>query len=245
MGRARRRRRRISDYQPSCSKMRPHVMPMLLSISVLRVMVSVLRCSCSAAPIAFAFVAPQFVYRVRAPACSCTMEPLCSTSRLLLAHCSPEYGKLIDSCLAGRRPDFSALDGTNQKMRAMSTQNLQRADYKKLWRDVAANLELLLPEPESASNFASRGVDSTMRCGCTRRSFQGRRPPKTGKTIAKLRWAAIFVAEVISPYLSLRDCVSAAATSRRGPKLPPAGHAEAIVLHQAYQGATRSFLHGS
>ena len=211
---------------------------------MLRVVVSVLRCSCADVPIAFAFVAPQFVYRVRAPTGRCTMEPLCSTSRLLLAQCSLEYAKLIDSCLAGRRADFSALDGINLKMRATSAQNLQRADYKKLWRDVAAHLELLLPESESALSFVSRGMNSARQCNCIQPSFRGRRRAKAGKTIANLRWTAVFVADVVSSYLLPRERVSAAATSRRGPKLPPAGHAEAIVLHQAYQGATRSFLHG-
>ena len=58
-----------------------------------------------------------------------------------------------------------AIDKSPAQMDAMSTKELQRADYKKLWRDVAANLELLLPETESASNFVSRGLNSAAQCG--------------------------------------------------------------------------------
>ena len=170
------------------------------------------------------------------------MGPLSPTSRLLLVHCAPEYSKLVVSCLAGRRGDLSTFDGINREVHATSANELQRADYKMLWEDIAANLELFLPE--SGRNFVSRGINSAVQCGCIGRSLRGRRQPRAATTIAKLKWAAVFATDLVSCYLAPCESASLPATSRRGPKLPPAQHAEAIVLHQAYQGAMRSFLHG-
>ena len=170
------------------------------------------------------------------------MGPLSPTSRLLLVHCAPEYSKLVVSCLAGRRGDLSTFDGINRKVHATSTDELQRADYRMLWEDVAANLELFLPE--SARNVVSRGINSAVQCGCVGRSLRGRRQTKAAKTIAKLKRAGVFATDLVSCYLAPCESASLPATSRKGPKSPPAQHAEAIAIHQAYQGATRSFLHG-
>ena len=170
------------------------------------------------------------------------MGPLSPTSRLLLVHCAPEYSKLVVSCLAGRRGDLSTFDGINREVHATSANELQRADYKMLWEDIAANLELFLPE--SGRNFVSRGINSAVQCACIGRNLRGRRHPKAAKTIAKMKWAGVFATDLVTCYLAPSESASLPATSRRGPKLPPAQHAEAIVLHQAYQGAMRSFLHG-
>jgi hypothetical protein len=171
------------------------------------------------------------------------MGPLSQKSCLLLAHCEPEYAKLVASCLANRRGDLSAFDGINRKVDTTSTEELQRTDYRMLWEDVAANLGAFLPE--SARDFVSRGMNSAVQCKCIGRSLQRTRPPRPAKTIAKLKWAGLFAADLIICYLTASESTSLPATSRRGPKFPPVQHADAVALHHAYHGATRSFLlHG-
>ena len=184
----------------------------------------------------------SFSHQDHIPDLVLAMGPLSPKSCLLLAHCEPEYTKLLRSCLANRRGDLSTFDGINRKVHATSTDELQRADYRMLWEDVAANLAVFLPE--SAEGFVSRGINSAVQCKCIGRSLRRRRPPPPAKTIAKLKWTGLFATDLVIRYLTPSESTSLPATSRRGPKFPPVLQADAVALHHAYEGATRSFLHG-
>ena len=165
--------------------------------------------------------------------------PLSSTSRLLLADCAAEYGKLVSSCLADRRPDMGVLDSINMKAQA-SGQNLKHDDYKTLWEDIATNLHPIM-SPSLSSTLVGRGLNAARQCKCFRKSKNGK-PGKALQSLKKLQWPGIFSSEMVRGHLDPKEQALTMTVSRRGPKFPSKDSMARFVLLQAHQAATQSFL---